>query len=71
MRSDIVPGAVFPDYELPDHATKRWKLSEDWSSAHEACGFRRAATKRFIVGGPIVRALMDLCMPVHTREDSN
>jgi peroxiredoxin len=28
MRSDIVPGAVFPDYELPDHATKRRKLSE-------------------------------------------
>ena len=22
MRSDIVPGATFPDYELPDH-TKR------------------------------------------------
>src|SRR5215831_2129805 len=28
MRSDIVPGAVFPDYELPDHAAKRRKLSE-------------------------------------------
>src|SRR4029077_20389363 len=28
MRSDIVPGAVFPDYELPDHSTKRRKLSE-------------------------------------------
>jgi peroxiredoxin len=28
MRSDIVPGAVFPDYELTDHATKRRKLSE-------------------------------------------
>jgi len=28
MRSDIVPGAVFPDYELPDHTTKRRKLSE-------------------------------------------
>jgi peroxiredoxin len=27
MRADIVPGAVFPDYELPDHATKRQKLS--------------------------------------------
>ena len=23
MRSDIVPGATFPDYELPDHTTKR------------------------------------------------
>ena len=21
MRSDIVPGGVFPDYELPDHTT--------------------------------------------------
>jgi len=28
MRADIVPGAVFPDYELPDHTTKRRKLSE-------------------------------------------
>ena len=28
MRSDIVPGAKFPDYELPDHMTKRRKLSE-------------------------------------------
>jgi peroxiredoxin len=28
MRSDMIPGAVFPDYELPDHTTKRRKLSE-------------------------------------------
>jgi peroxiredoxin len=28
MRADIIPGAVFPDYELPDHTTKRRKLSE-------------------------------------------
>src|ERR1700737_779820 len=28
MRSDIIPGAIFPDYELPDHAAKRRKLSE-------------------------------------------
>jgi peroxiredoxin len=28
MRSDIIPGAAFPDYELPDHTTKRRKLSE-------------------------------------------
>jgi peroxiredoxin len=28
MRSDIIPGATFPDYELPDHTTKRRKLSE-------------------------------------------
>jgi peroxiredoxin len=28
MRSDIVPGTVLPDYELPDHTTKRRKLSE-------------------------------------------
>jgi peroxiredoxin len=28
MRSDIVPGSVFPDYELSDHAAKRRKLSE-------------------------------------------
>ena len=28
MRSDIVPGAIFPDYELSDHTTKRRKLSE-------------------------------------------
>jgi len=28
MRSDILPGATFPDYELPDQTTKRRKLSE-------------------------------------------
>jgi len=28
MRSDIVTGAVFPDYELSDHTGKRRKLSE-------------------------------------------
>jgi peroxiredoxin len=28
MRSDIVPGATFPDYELSDHTGKRRKLSE-------------------------------------------
>jgi peroxiredoxin len=28
MRSDIVTGAVFPDYELSDHSAKRRKLSE-------------------------------------------
>lgn len=28
MRSDIVPGANFPDYELPDQTAKRRKLSE-------------------------------------------
>src|SRR6202011_226148 len=28
MRSDIVPGAVFPDYELADHTAKHRKLSE-------------------------------------------
>jgi peroxiredoxin len=28
MRADIVPGAVFPDYELTDHTATRRKLSE-------------------------------------------
>ena len=28
MRSDIIPGVIFPDYELSDHSAKRWKLSE-------------------------------------------
>src|SRR5215470_18357853 len=28
MRSDIMPGATFPDYELPDHTNKRRRLSE-------------------------------------------
>jgi peroxiredoxin len=28
MRADIVPGAVFPDYELTDHTASRRKLSE-------------------------------------------
>ena len=28
MRSDIVPGGTFPDYELPDQSGRRRKLSE-------------------------------------------
>jgi peroxiredoxin len=28
MRADIVPGAKFPDYELPDHTGRHRKLSE-------------------------------------------
>src|ERR1700733_13392644 len=28
MRADIVPGAVFPDYELSDHTAVRRKLSD-------------------------------------------
>jgi hypothetical protein len=28
MRSDIVPGGVFPDYELADHTTTMRRLSE-------------------------------------------
>ena len=28
MRADIVAGAVFPDYELTDHAGKRRALSD-------------------------------------------
>jgi hypothetical protein len=28
MRTDIVPGAIFPDYELPDHRGKHRTLSE-------------------------------------------
>jgi len=28
MRADIVPGAVFPDYELPDHRGMRRTLAE-------------------------------------------
>jgi peroxiredoxin len=28
MRSDIAPGGVFPDYELPDHAKVPRTLSE-------------------------------------------
>ena len=27
MRSDIVSGGIFPDYELPDHTGKLRKLS--------------------------------------------
>jgi len=28
MRSDLFPGATFPNYELSDHTAKRRKLSE-------------------------------------------
>lgn len=28
MRTDIMPGVTFPDYELSDHTAKHRKLSE-------------------------------------------
>jgi peroxiredoxin len=28
MRSDIVPGGIFPDFQLPDHTNTARKLSE-------------------------------------------
>jgi hypothetical protein len=28
MRTDTIPGAIFPDYELSDNTAKRRKLSE-------------------------------------------
>ena len=28
MRADIIPGGVFPDYELPDHTNTVRKLSD-------------------------------------------
>lgn len=28
MRADFIPGAVFPDYELPDHTGSLRRLSE-------------------------------------------
>ncbi len=39
MRSDIVPGAVFPDYELTDHTAKRRKLSELQGPATQWCSY--------------------------------
>ncbi len=27
MRPDIIPGAIFPDYDLADHTAKHRKLS--------------------------------------------
>ena len=28
MRPDIAPGGTFPDYELPDHASKAWDAGD-------------------------------------------
>src|SRR5213592_4860329 len=53
MRSDIVPGDAFPDYELPDHTTQRRKLSQlhgqhQWfsSSAAEVSVLRNAGNMK-------------------------
>ncbi len=37
MRSDIVPGGIFPDYELSDHTARHWKLS-DLQGQHNSGG---------------------------------
>src|SRR6266404_6174167 len=47
MRSDIVPGAIFPDYELSDHTAKRRKLSE-LQAQHPMC----PQPRRFLPQGP-------------------
>ena len=36
MRSDIEPGGVFPDYDLPDHSKTMRRLSELQREAWEA-----------------------------------
>jgi peroxiredoxin len=43
MRADIVAGALFPDYELTDHAGKRRKLSELQGPAPMVLVLSRAA----------------------------
>jgi hypothetical protein len=35
MRADIVPGVVFPDYEVSDHTAKRRKLSVIFTQSRE------------------------------------
>ena len=49
MRSDIVPGAIFPDYELSDHTAKHRKLSE--LQGHTSNG-SRPQPRRFLPQGP-------------------
>ncbi len=44
MRPDIVPGAVFPDYQLPDHRGKRRRLSELQGATRWCWCFPAAAT---------------------------
>jgi hypothetical protein len=36
MRSDIVPGGVFPDYELPDHINSK-RFEYTWTSRRLGC----------------------------------
>jgi hypothetical protein len=44
MRSDIVPGGVFPDYELPDHINSK-RFEYTWTSRRLGC--RRPISQRF------------------------
>ncbi len=50
MRSDMVPGTVFPDYELSDHTGKHRKLSElqgpnPWREGSSQTSRQRSATR--------------------------
>jgi hypothetical protein len=63
MRSDIIPGSKFPDYELSDHTGRHQKLSElqqhpmivaiaDWSRSApimllSLTNFARASARMF------------------------
>jgi hypothetical protein len=50
MRSDIVPGVKFPDYELSDHAGKHRKLSNRQGRIRWSLSLAAAVTARKIVG---------------------
>jgi hypothetical protein len=54
MRSDIVPGGVFPDYQLPDHTTPTPSVStpglrEAWDAGDRSPfhGWNRWSPQRF------------------------
>jgi hypothetical protein len=66
MRPDIVPGAVFPDYELSDHTAKRRFLSGSCARQRRQC-----RDSRFIElplfspqGESVCEAYERCCLPV-------
>ena len=55
IRPDIVPGALFPDYELTDHTAKRRELSELQGSTKWSYSPRRFLSQGPPPGGTLVQ----------------
>lgn len=70
MRSNMVPGAIFPDYELSDHTAKHRKLSELQGQDPMVAGSepRRSTAMRSISLKDLFKAAIKCWLEHHGRD---